>query len=304
MSDTPAAPLPVRGHDDRDRRFAHPTADALADRVRGLDDGSLEWIVVQRVPDLPHDCIQAAGDEGSGRVEVSFRVGDEPWMEASLDVEAAAAVFVAWARNETGWEGAHPWEPAEWWHPEPVPAPAPETAAETTVLAARYLAEGYLSFDEMVRSLVDMSEADPPITKAQAREILAPMWRERVAEQAAWGETDCDRLTEAFAAISRGGIVAREHFACCQNCGTTEIWAEAGPEDRGYVFFHMQDTETAGDGVLYLAYGSRSNDPDDTVAIGREVIEALEAHGFQTSWDGSAKTRLRITDLEWRKRLG
>jgi hypothetical protein len=29
----------------------------------------------------------------------------------------------------------------------------------------------------------------------------------------------------------------------------------------------------------------------------------LQAHGFRTSWDGSERTRLQITDLEWRKRL-
>ncbi|MDA1358631.1 hypothetical protein O1R50_03300 [Glycomyces luteolus] len=300
---TPEAPLPIRGYDDLNRTFSRPNASALAERVRCLDDGSSEWIVVQRIPDQPHDTIQAAGEEGTGLVDVSFRIGDDPWMEASLEVEAAAALFVAWARDEPGWDSAHPWEPAAWWDPEPVPAPAPEAAAETTVLAAKYLDEGYLSFDRMVQELEEMSEADPPITRAQAREILAPMWRERVAEQATWGVTDCDRLTEAFAELDRGGIVAREHFACCQRCGTTEIWDEAGPEHRGYVFFHMQDTETAGDGVLYLAYGSRSNLTEETVAVGHEVVQVLQAHGFQTSWDGSEATRVRITDLEWRKRL-
>lgn len=299
----PEAPLAIRGYDDRDRKFARPTSSELADRVGRLEDGSSEWIVVQRIPDHPHDTIQAAGEKGTGLIDVSFRIGDEPWMEATLDVGAAAEVFVAWARNEPGWEGAHPWEPAEWWDPEPVPAPAPEAAAETTVLAAKFLDEGYLSFDRMAQDLEEMSETDPPITRAQAREILAPMWRERVAEQANWGVTDCDRLTEAFEALDRGGIVAREHFACCQRCGTTEIWDEAGPEHRGYVFFHMQDTETAGDGVLYLAYGSRSNLPEETIAIGHEVVQALQTHGFRTSWDGSERSRLRITDLEWRKRL-
>ncbi|GAA2128431.1 DUF6891 domain-containing protein [Glycomyces algeriensis] len=303
MSETPDEPLAIRGYDDRNRTFAHLSADALGERVRGLDDGSLEWIVVQRVPDLPYDTIQAGGGSGSGRVDVSYRVGDEPWLEASLPVEAAAAVFVAWARNEPGWEGAHPWEPAEWWDEEPVPAPSPEAAAETTVLAAKYLEMGYLSFDRMVQDLEEMSEADPPITRAQAREILAPMWRERVAEQAGWGVTDCDRLTEAFAELDRGGIVAREHFACCQRCGTTEIWDEADPEHRGYVFFHMQDTESAHDGVLYLAYGSRSDLVEETLAVGHDVVKTLQAHGFQTAWDGSERTRIRITDLEWRKRL-
>jgi len=303
MSHTPEEPLPIRGYDDRHPKFARPTASELRARVLAVSDGSIEWIVIDRVPYMPHDAIQAAADGDGGRLLVSFRVGDEPWMEAALDPEVAADLFVAWARHEPGWEGGHPWEPAQWWDPQPVPAPAPEAAAETTVLAARYLEEGYLSFEEMVRSLQDMSEAEPPITSAQAREILAPMWRERVAVQADWGVTDCDRLTEAFAELDGAGIVAREHFACCQNCGTSEIWGEADPEHRGYVFFHMQDTETAGDGVLYLAYGSRSNLAEETVAVGHEVVKVLQAHGFRTSWDGSERTRLQITDLEWRKRL-
>lgn len=303
MSHTPDVPLPVRGHDDRNRSFARLTASDLAERVRRLADGSSEWIVVQRIPDMPHDTIQAAGDVEAGRIDVSFRVGDGPWMEAALEADAAADVFVAWARNESGWDGGHPWAPAQWWDPEPVPAPAPEAAAETTVLAAKYLSEGYRSFDEMVRELEEMSEADPPITKAQAREILAPMWREHAAAQADWGTTDCDRITAAFAELDQSGIIAREHFSCCQNCGTAEIWAEADLTDRGYVFFHIQDTETAGDGVLYLAYGSRSNEPEDTVAVGREVVDTLQAHGLRTTWNGSESTRIQITDLEWRKRL-
>ncbi|HEY1093764.1 MAG TPA: hypothetical protein VGE61_03615 [Glycomyces sp.] len=302
MSLTPDEPLAVRGYDDRRPKFAHPTASELEARVRDVSEGTVEWIVVERVPYLPHDTIQAAGD-GDGRLVVSFRTGDEPWLEAVLDADVAAGLFAAWARREPGWEGGHPWAPAEWWDPAPVPAPAPEAAAETTVLAARYLQEGYLAFDDMVQALEDMSEADPPITRAQAREILAPMWREHVAAQADWGVTDCDRLTAAFAELDAGGIVAREHFACCQNCGVSEIWGEADPDDRGYVFFHMQDTESAGDGVLYLAYGSRSNLAEETVAVGHDVVEVLQAHGFRTSWDGSERTRLQITDLEWQKRL-
>jgi hypothetical protein len=302
MSLTPEEPLAIRGYDDRRPKFKHLTASQLRARVLEVAEGTSEWIVVDRVPYLPHDAIQAAGD-GEGRLEVSYRAGDEPWREAVLDADAAADLFVAWARSEPGWEGGHPWAPAEWWDPQPVPAPAPEAAAETTVLAARYLQEGYLSFDDMVVALQDMSEADPPITKDQAREILTPMWREHVAAQADWGVTDCDRLTVAFAELDAGGIVAREHFACCQNCGTSEIWGKAGPDHRGYVFFHMQDTETAGDGVLYLAYGSRSNLTEETIAVGHEVVRVLQAHGFRTSWDGSERTRLQITDLEWQKRL-
>lgn len=303
MRHHPDEPLAVRGRDKLDRKFAHPTAAELAERVRRLGPGDDEWLVVDRIPNMPHDVIQAGFDEDGGHLDVSFRIGDGPWQEAGLTHDAAAEVFVAWAGNEPGWEGGHPWSEAEWWHPEPVPAADPEAAAVTAALAARYLVEGYRDFDQLVRDLHEMSESDPPVTAAQAREILTPLWRERAAAQADWGTTDCDRLTAAFADLDRSGIVAREHFSCCQNCGTHEIWAEADDETRGYAFFHFQDTESAVDGALYLSYGARADPPESTVAIGHEIVKALEAHGLRTDWNGSEKQRICITDLNWQKRL-
>jgi hypothetical protein len=303
MRHHPDEPLAVRGNDSENRTFARPTAVELADRLRRLGTDGGEWIVVQRIPDMPHDTIQAAADEDVATLAVSYRTGDEPWRETELAPELAAEVFVAWARHDPGWAGEYLWSEAEWWDPPAVPPPAPEAAAEAAELAARFLAEGHLSFHDMVRELHERSESDPPITTAQARVILAPLWRERVAAQAGWGTTDCDRITAAFADLDRKGIVAREHFACCQNCGTAEIWDEADDEPRGYTFFHMQDTESAVAGDLHLSYGSRSNLPEATVAIGREVVEALEAHGLRTEWDGSTRTRILITDLNWQKRL-
>jgi hypothetical protein len=302
MSHTPDGPLPVRWRDNEDRTVERPTAAELADRVRRLGSRD-EWIVVDRVPQLPHDVVQACFDGKDAALEVSFRIGDDPWMEARLAPDRAAEVFVAWARDEPGWEGDHPWALAEWWQPEPVPEPDPAVAAEARELAARYLVEGYLPFEEMVRQLHEMSEADPPLTAAQASVILTPMWRARAAEQADWGTTDCDRITAAFADLDRNGIVARERFSCCQNCGTHEIWEEAGPDARGYAFFHMQDAETAVDGGLYLSYGSRSGEADEAVAIGHEVVKTLGPHGLRTEWDGSVRTRVLITDLNWQKRL-
>ena len=66
------------------------------------------------------------------------------------------------------------------------------------------------------------------------------------SDQAEWGaSTDCDRLDEAFAALNRQGIVARQDFSCCNNCGFTEIWDEVEEAEKqqpieGYVFYHLQ----------------------------------------------------------------
>jgi hypothetical protein len=299
-----AEPLAVRGYDSFSRQIALPSAGLLTEMIGDLEASrGDEFIVIGRAPYLPHDSIQAAWDEDVPQVTVSYRTGVEPWMETEVGPGQVAALFVGWARSEPGWDRDCSWEPAEWWDNTPAPAPEPAAAAAALKLARQYVDEGYLDFDSMTRAIHEMSEDDMPVSNAQAQDILAPVWRERVAEQAAWGETDCDRLTAAFAELDARGIIARENFACCQNCGTTEIWEFKTEETRGYTFFHMQDTESAVSGSLHLAYGSRSNEPDDVVAIGHEVVKVLGDYALTVEWNGSNKQRLEVTGLDWRRRL-
>jgi len=86
-------------------------------------------------------------------------------------------------------------------------------------------------------------------------------------EQAGWEKsTDCGRLDEAFASLNQQGIVARQDFSCCNNCGFTEIWDEVEKEEErrpveGYIFYHLQCTERAiQTGQLLLAYGCVEDD--------------------------------------------
>lgn len=297
--------LAIQGFDSQNRRFAHPSPAELAQRIEALGQGDDEFLVVLRAPDFPHDCIQVSRDDDAGLFEVSYRVGDGPWMAADIDESAAVVqLFTDWARETSGWEGDFPWETVEEWELPATPAPAPDAAEAGTALARRNVDEGFFDFDNMVRTIHEMSESVPPLSTEQASALLAPIWRERVIEQRGWGTTDCDRIESAFRELSAEGIVARENFACCQRCGRTEIWDEAEPDDRGYAFYHMQDTESAAaGGGLYLSFGSRSDEQDDNESIGREVVAALSAHGLQTNWDGSATSRIAIADLDWRKRL-
>lgn len=130
------------------------------------------------------------------------------------------------------------------------------------------------------------------------------------AEQRTWTHvTDCDKLDEAFAELDRNGIVARQHFTCCQTCGHTEIGYEIGKATvhrtvRGYVFFHWQDTEwVVGNDVLYLAYGSSASDrEDDIIPIAHEVVEVLRRHGLSVEWNGLIQKRICIKNIHWQRR--
>jgi hypothetical protein len=140
-----------------------------------------------------------------------------------------------------------------------------------------------------------------PFVITTAKQLLL----EHYQMQRQWTQpTDCDRLDQAFAELNKRGVVARQHFTCCSNCGHSSIWdeieqAEAdGQEIRGYTFYHKQDTEYAAHGSqLYLAFSG-----EDDVQIAREIVEVMEAHGFKIRWNGQADTRIALHPLDWKRR--
>jgi hypothetical protein len=110
--------------------------------------------------------------------------------------------------------------------------------------------EGFESVHEIVEDATEYALGKhgrddlQPSIKAMLAELLAA----HRTEQAGWeSSTDCDRLDEAFAALNQHGIVARQDFSCCNNCGFTDIWDEIEKEEErqpvtGYVFYHLQGT--------------------------------------------------------------
>ncbi|MFI8080604.1 DUF6891 domain-containing protein [Kitasatospora sp. NPDC086009] len=186
-----------------------------------------------------------------------------------------------------------------------------EVRREAEERARELIRCGFQEPDEIAESLVDEFE-DQGLEPEDAEEIVAPLWQERLAEQASWPETtDVDRLEEAFDALEEQGIVAAMDFTCCANCGYAEIGGEADEDSRGFVFFHQQDTEGAAAGRgLMLRYGGfradgGSAEPAElrTVEIGRAVVAALEAAGLPVEWDGSPEKAIWVTPLTWLNRL-
>jgi hypothetical protein len=177
---------------------------------------------------------------------------------------------------------------------------------------SRYVAAGYMSPEEALQTASEVMGDDisPDILKSKGPEILEEVLAAHIADQAGWPEiTDCDRLDSAFAALEAKGIVSRQDFSCCGTCGSSEIWDEmddarnAGNLVRRYTFFHMQDTESATEGIgLYLNYGSIEEGGEASVAIGCEIQGELEKHGLETDWDGTISKRIGVS-LDWKRRL-
>jgi len=120
-------------------------------------------------------------------------------------------------------------------NPSPRPGERSRSAAEGARVAkaledlrtfiAHRVSEGFESAHEIVENATDYAygkfEQD---FEPEAKRLTAELLAAHQAEQAGWGpSTDCDRLNEALAALNRQGIVARQDFSCCNNCGFTEI---------------------------------------------------------------------------------
>jgi hypothetical protein len=170
---------------------------------------------------------------------------------------------------------------------------------------------GFLPTEDIIASIPEIFELNGDNAEAVEKECEAITHRaveEHLRAQASWGTapTDNDRLIEAFNDMEENGIVAREHWTCCQNCGHTEIGAEIEFAEEfgpviGYTFYHQQDTDAAveGGGIM-LAYGSTSE--GNELEVPKKVVEILQKHGFLVEWDGSTSKRISIPQFEWRRR--
>jgi co-chaperonin GroES (HSP10) len=116
------------------------------------------------------------------------------------------------------------------------------------------------------------------------------------------------RLNSAFRALRKDGLVARQAFMCCQNCAGTKIANDITvmPEEKrkaikGTVFYTKQDAEPQREG-LYLAFGpietsAHGTIGEDTVAVGKRTVKALQDAGLTVEWDGTANKRIFVEDV-------
>ena len=291
-------------------RHVRVSAEELAGLARRIGGAGDRCLVVLGIPDRPDEFAQVWHEAG-GAYTVEHRAGgaDRHFQASCGDPEDVIAALTGWAGGRAGWDAGLDWSPLDL-GPAPEVPPLDLDEKDRVALEQRVrevLAGGYTSRADLAEIAEDylVTKDRRPVSPTQARELADRLWSERVVEQAGWqGETDPERLTRAFTTLEESGITARENFACCRNCGQSEIGAEAAPGARGFVYFHSQCTDSAATGHgLTLLYGGFDGSADTTAAVGREVVAALEAAGLPVEWDEDPSRAINVTPLDWRRRL-
>lgn len=187
--------------------------------------------------------------------------------------------------------------------------PSDECAEELRHLLATSVPLGLDTQEELADAIDDLVLSlggDAEWCLTQLEQALAA----KRIDEATWPEVlDTDRLDDVFAELEQRSIL------CCPDAGYTNsdaleivdaTWRENGGRESGiagFCVFQRQDAERAlAGGGLFLGYGVFGGDEALSITIGRKVEHRLASAGFDVEWDGTAATRIRITQIDMRRR--
>ncbi len=173
----------------------------------------------------------------------------------------------------------------------------------------KIVAEGFPTEEqvvELVMKALDGSPDDKELLE-DVRKLTKQEIRQHLYIQNSWvKKTDCDKIDDVFSALEAEGILARQNLAVHEKSGRDEIRKLVKSEDGerdGFVFYTAQDTENAVEfGQLSLSFGAFSGSGENTLDIGRKVVSALQAAGFQVEWSGEPNDRIELPEFDWKKR--
>lgn len=164
-------------------------------------------------------------------------------------------------------------------------------------------------------------------TDEQTDAIMRAVRQARRAQQDEWGpDAGQTPLSRAFSVLEAHNILARENFACCLDCASTEIIGEFDDSRNwlGAVYYHGGDTvDIIERGYTHLAFGVRppafytAQDwnamtgeaqakayEDLTLAMMKQVvIPILLDHGIDVDWSESIEDRPRVSNVTYLARV-
>ena len=172
---------------------------------------------------------------------------------------------------------------------------------------------GFLDIEEIKENIVEEiedNEFENEISEKWAFEHIDKEWKKLITESKQWkSPTDTERLIKAFDELCEINIIALHNAGFETSDGEYEV-VEVESELRkkkiisdGYCFYHAQDLSRAIEYInpsLYIAFQKVDNSNDEvTIKVGNKVVEVLKNNNFEVEWDGTANSKILISNFRW-----
>jgi len=172
---------------------------------------------------------------------------------------------------------------------------------------------GFYSIEEVQANIIEEIEDngfEDEITEDWAYQQIDQVYADLLKESESWGtNTQTDRLIAAFDELAENKIIALHYTGFTIDDGEYEVTEvertliDNDEKSEGYCFYHGQDMERAvrGEG-LYLSFQKINNESDVvSKGVAKKVIDVLEKHNLQVSWDGKAASRILLPNFKWER---
>jgi hypothetical protein len=190
-----------------------------------------------------------------------------------------------------------------------IPGIDPEDLDDIKSVAKTVLQRGGEDFDDLIEYLRDSYEVKEDGASGLT-DLAEYVLQQLILEQSEWPDDELDdmkKLTRAFRALERKGVVSRACFSCCSRCGNGEIRAEASSGDVGYCYFHEQDVDSCiQDRGLVLRHGvigDNYTDMEKRAANARVLVQTMEEVGLPVEWNQDPERVVELPGFKWRVRL-
>ena len=172
---------------------------------------------------------------------------------------------------------------------------------------------GFLPVSEIKEIIIEEIEDngfDQEISEKWAIEHIDEEYNKVRLESESWKTpTQTERLINAFDQLCENNIIALHNAGYTTSDGEYEVvdversLQENNRTSDGYCFYHEQDLMHAislENPCLYIAYQKVNNsDKNVTLEVGKKVVEALKANGFNVDWNEDINSKILIPNFKW-----
>ncbi|MCC9043364.1 hypothetical protein LNQ81_11855 [Myroides sp. M-43] len=166
--------------------------------------------------------------------------------------------------------------------------------------------------EEFITHEIQENELQKEVSEKWVKEIIQKEQRNVLKESKNWHvPTTTQKLMVAFDQLIDKNIIALHHAGYSSEDGYYEVeqiedrLRENGKKSKGICFYHEQDLQRSfdtKDPILTLAfYDLNSNQEQDSIAVGRSIVEVLNNNGFLTEWNNTVSEKITIKNFAWQQ---